>query len=708
MDNLRIFVPITKIDVAKRLVYGTMAEEVVDKSKEIFDYATSKPFFEKWSGEIAKNTDGKSVGNLRAMHQPIAAGKLTDIVFNDDARKIETCAHVVDAAEWEKVDKGVYTGFSIGGRYVKRWDDPGQDGVKRYTADPAEVSLVDNPCIATATFSAIKADGTTELRKFVTAAPTVEPPAGVVAERAMKLAAAGGSSKWPDFIEAARAELIAEGSVGKLKHGDVPGDDQARQVIVHPDLPGEMFDTKAAMRDALAKKAGTAAATAVAAPVVDALKGLTVELNKRDAKMTVAQLAIATTAIVRARDDAPLFEGAVKFFAVQPDHDLSKRVALLPPLTVGADGKPVISADLEKAIREFAADVAKVGTLGKREFSDEERKKYAKEGVAMKDGGYPIPDKAALKDAIDAFGRAKNKAATKRHIIKRAKALDATDELPEDWRGSTKGKKEKDTKKTILVAGAKGAVTKNMFFVQGIVGLLAQLEQWEEDYEYLTRWGAADPEREELCREFGTVLVNFADLVAAILDHAVNAITAEEEAEAGEKVEDVMERGATIIGLLKFAAATVLAKAGARHSKGDMELLNKAHDTLVELGAECKGGEEEDGETEKMAKLSAQVTTVSAERDALVKQFGDLVPLLKDISERVIRIEAQPAVIPPRALLSIGKNGEAVPLGGDNPMSGLDVDKFLDGLDDAKLKNLAQGLIKRAQQNPISGFGPNR
>jgi hypothetical protein len=49
-----------------------------------------------------------------------------------------------------------------------------------------------------------------------------------------------------------------------------------------------------------------------------------------------------------------------------------------------------------------------------------------------------------------------------------------------------------------------------------------------------------------------------------------------------------------------------------------------------------------------------------------------------------------------------------VPLGGDNPMSGLDVDKFLDGLDDAKLKNLAQGLIKRAQQNPISGFGPNR
>ena len=51
----------------------------------------------------------------------------------------------------------------------------------------------------------------------------------------------------------------------------------------------------------------------------------------------------------------------------------------------------------------------------------------------MDDGSYPIHDKADLKRAIQAYGRAKDKAATKRHIIKRARALGATDMLPEGW-----------------------------------------------------------------------------------------------------------------------------------------------------------------------------------------------------------------------------------------------------------------------------------
>jgi hypothetical protein len=43
----------------------------------------------------------------------------------------------------------------------------------RYTAEPMEVSLVDHPCLPEATFAVIKADGSTELRKFqsVTANP---------------------------------------------------------------------------------------------------------------------------------------------------------------------------------------------------------------------------------------------------------------------------------------------------------------------------------------------------------------------------------------------------------------------------------------------------------------------------------------------------------------------------------------------------------
>lgn len=66
-------------------------------------------------------------------------------------------------------------------------------------------------------------------------------------------------------------------------------------------------------------------------------------------------------------------------------------------------------------------------------FSPEEREELAKKGEAMKDGSYPIRNKADLKNAIQAFGRAKNKAATKKHIVKRAKALGETELIPEEW-----------------------------------------------------------------------------------------------------------------------------------------------------------------------------------------------------------------------------------------------------------------------------------
>jgi hypothetical protein len=75
-----------------------------------------------------------------------------------------------------------------------------------------------------------------------------------------------------------------------------------------------------------------------------------------------------------------------------------------------------------------------------REFSDERRQDLASSGVAMPDGSYPIPDKDALRRAIQSYGRAKDPAAVKAHIIKRAKALGATDMLPEDWGGAPAGK----------------------------------------------------------------------------------------------------------------------------------------------------------------------------------------------------------------------------------------------------------------------------
>lgn len=161
---LRLDIPITKVDAARRLVTGVATAEVADRAGEICDYATTKPLYEKWSETIAKSSGGKSFGNLRAMHGKVAAGKVTAIGFNDAARQIEIVAKVVDDAEWQKVEEGVYTGFSQGGSYAERWTDA--SGATRYTADPHEISLVDLPCLAEARFEMVKVDGSHEWRRF--------------------------------------------------------------------------------------------------------------------------------------------------------------------------------------------------------------------------------------------------------------------------------------------------------------------------------------------------------------------------------------------------------------------------------------------------------------------------------------------------------------------------------------------------------------
>ena len=71
-----------------------------------------------------------------------------------------------------------------------------------------------------------------------------------------------------------------------------------------------------------------------------------------------------------------------------------------------------------------------------RTFSTEQRKKLASKGHALPDGSFPIVTTSDLKNAVQAYGRASNKAAAKRHIIKRAKALGATNQLPDDWKSS--------------------------------------------------------------------------------------------------------------------------------------------------------------------------------------------------------------------------------------------------------------------------------
>lgn len=71
--------------------------------------------------------------------------------------------------------------------------------------------------------------------------------------------------------------------------------------------------------------------------------------------------------------------------------------------------------------------------LEKAKFNTKERKKLASEGEAMPDGSFPIRNGKDLSNAIADYGRAKDQAAAKKHIKKRAAALGMTGSLPENW-----------------------------------------------------------------------------------------------------------------------------------------------------------------------------------------------------------------------------------------------------------------------------------
>ncbi len=62
-----------------------------------------------------------------------------------------------------------------------------------------------------------------------------------------------------------------------------------------------------------------------------------------------------------------------------------------------------------------------------------ERRKLAEQGKALPDGSFPIRNRDDLSDAIQSYGRAKDKDEAKRWIKKRARELDAESELPDDW-----------------------------------------------------------------------------------------------------------------------------------------------------------------------------------------------------------------------------------------------------------------------------------
>jgi hypothetical protein len=97
-------------------------------------------------------------------------------------------------------------------------------------------------------------------------------------------------------------------------------------------------------------------------------------------------------------------------------------------LIEGLDSQLLIEFDYD-----MEQEVEKMDEVSKKDYSSQERRQMARTGKAMPDGSFPIANRADLSNAIQSVGRAANYAAARRHIISRARELNALEMLPEDW-----------------------------------------------------------------------------------------------------------------------------------------------------------------------------------------------------------------------------------------------------------------------------------
>lgn len=99
-----------------------------------------------------------------------------------------------------------------------------------------------------------------------------------------------------------------------------------------------------------------------------------------------------------------------------------------------AEDEALIAAAKEISDRVRAADYESFANIPMKE-----RKKLAEKGKALPDGSYPIRNESDLKNAIQAYGRSKpsRRATVRRHIVKRARAMDRADLIPENWKSAS-------------------------------------------------------------------------------------------------------------------------------------------------------------------------------------------------------------------------------------------------------------------------------
>jgi len=712
-----MFVPITKIDEEKRLVYGIVTAESPDKSGEICDYETTVPHYKSWSSEFVKVTDGKSLGNIRAMHGKVAVGKAVDLTFDDVNKKISVCAKIVDDNEWKKCLDGVYTGFSQGGSYVKRWDDPKDPALKRYTAKPTEISLVDVPCLPIATFEYVKSDGSVEMRKFHTV-DTVEQLVRLDIVAAARGAAALQKlpmEKWTDLVPAVcETMLLWDADEILLKYSDGQERDSLGRWasrIASETVGGAVG---ASIGGKIGAKYGAIAGGLLAASVSPPNTIGGVIAGRAIGSTVGSSLGGAIGAFLAGRASDKMTEPSDE----EEDPPKKKKKSAKKLAGIIADAAETIPLDKmswEEAVKQYQSQQ----TLGKSQVKEqimgqpikneqiiEKAHSLAAEAGAPARWADFIPQAHEALEKAAPAGSPAAPAVEDGTATKNAEKKDEIDDLGvrQVWiakDGTTFPKKADALAKNAELAANPESVIDSA--IKKIDDILKNVSPDQKTVSVAEM--AKSLEISEYTTE--TALTNLDKMFSVLLPVITVGVTTDQSVnlkKSANSLKEFISSGLknSELSLEKMEShlaemSTSLKKAGARNSAKDMEIIKSIHEHCRSLGVACK---DDDG-AEKSEK-HGDLSKVTSENEALRKMLSDLGPRLEEITTLVQKqadeikvLKSQP--VPPPNLRPVTKGDDVIFMSGDKVESNL-----TDMLSKLTADQKAEMFIKMSQQSPLS------
>jgi len=422
VDPLLKYFPIMKVDEGAHMVWGLVTSETPDSDKEICDYSEARAEIQKWSDDQLAKTlaagQDPSLGNMRVMHQLQIGGKAVKIDYKDTEKQVWVGSEPANDDVWHLLKGGFLTAHSIGGSY--KWKRK-EGEYTRYAPTIGEISYVDRGANPDAAFSYVKADGSTELRKFATPG---EKEKQILAKLHNE---ADRDADVKRITKAVMAELgtdleklrtLAAGLVAQIEptKGDTMTPEQIKKCAAALGISEEDFKKLYAPAADLEKAKGGLAA----------LHGHIEKAMGHHAEMHKAHGALAAMHEAHAKHLGKC-DKACKAVMGSDEKEAEKALkALLAELTPAPDAEAVAKAAADKAAADKAAADAG-GSLSKAEvekmLADQKAENEKATAEAIKKALDETP-------ANDAASKAKVFAVIRGTEVKKAEAEAASDPLP--------------------------------------------------------------------------------------------------------------------------------------------------------------------------------------------------------------------------------------------------------------------------------------